>query len=66
MTNDQQGWAAWHPEKGFADRDYEGPIAFADLCPTLVRRIREMNEDDGTNHRTGWRAVRVTMRRIAK
>lgn len=56
------GWAAWHPEKGFAD-SYEGPLVFADLSASLMADIQDRNEEDGTNNRTGWRAVKVAVSR---
>lgn len=56
-------WAAWHPEKGFADAyHYESSVAWCDL-DGAVREVRERNESDDTNNRNGWRAVKVTLQR---
>lgn len=57
-------WAAWHPKHGFNDpHEYEGPIAFVDL-DSVVRRVRYLNEEAGTNNRTGWRAVKVDLVKV--
>jgi hypothetical protein len=58
------GWAAWHPTHGFeVPREYEGAIAFADLDP-VVRKVRDLNRDDRTTNRTGWRAVKVALLKV--
>lgn len=59
MKKEITGWAAWHPEKGFDGYTYEGPIVYADLHPSLIDEVKELNEEDGTNNKYGWRAVRV-------
>lgn len=64
MTETTKGYAAWHPEKGFDEYHYEGPIVFADHDRTLLDDIKELNENDRTNNRKGWRIVEVEVRRI--
>jgi hypothetical protein len=64
MTEIIKGWAAWHPTKGFDEYHYEGPIAFADHDQTLLDDIKELNENDRTNTRKGWRMVQVEIKRI--
>lgn len=64
MTYSIKGWAAWHPEKGFDEYHYEGPIAFADHDRTLLDDIKELNEADRTNARKGWRMVQVEIRKF--
>ncbi|WP_409188414.1 hypothetical protein [Bradyrhizobium sp. RDM4] len=56
-------WAPWHPRHGYdVPRTLcEGPIAFLDLTPRLLRLVTELNEDDGTNNRNGWRAVKTNL-----
>ncbi|MGY4288856.1 hypothetical protein ACVWXO_008076 [Bradyrhizobium sp. LM2.7] len=55
-------WAPWHPRHGYdIPHFFEGPIAFANLDPQLARIVRELNEDDGTTNRTGWRAVKTVL-----
>ncbi len=57
-------WAAWHPKRGFeVPHLYEGPIAFADL-DSCARLVRELNADDRTNNRTGWRATKVELVKV--
>lgn len=57
-------WAAWHPKRGFADPfSYEGAVAFADL-DGAVERVKILNADEGTNNRTGWRAVKVELVKV--
>jgi hypothetical protein len=58
------GWAVWHPTRGFmVPHLYEGAVAWADL-DGAVRLVRELNADDGTNNRNGWRAVKVELVRV--
>lgn len=59
MKKEITGWAAWHPEKGFYENAYEGAVVFADLNPSLIADVKELNEEDGTNNKYGWRSVRV-------
>jgi len=57
-------WAAWHPKHGFEIlHEYEGPVAFADLDP-VARKVRDLNKDDKTNNRNGWRATKVTLVKV--
>lgn len=56
-----KGWAVWHPVKGFDAYAYEGAIAFADVSDDLVEMVKNLNETDGTNKRSGWRAVAVNV-----
>lgn len=57
-------WAAWHPKHGFSvPHRYEGAVAWADL-DSVVREVRTLNEDDRTNSRTGWRAVKVELVKV--
>ena len=64
-TNSVKAWAAWHPEKGFDEHHYEGPIAFADMDDEygVLSIVKDLNELDGTNSVNGWRAVPVEIRR---
>lgn len=58
------GWAAWHPRHGFdVPGYYEGPLAFADLDP-VARLVRDLNRDDKTTNRTGWRAVKIALVKV--
>ena len=64
MSDKPIGWAAWHPRHGFEiPREYEGPVAYADLDP-VVRKVRDLNRDDRTTNRTGWRAVKVALVKV--
>jgi hypothetical protein len=64
MSDKPIGWAAWHPRHGFeVPREYEGAIAFADL-DAAVAKVRDLNRDDSTNNRTGWRAVKVALVKV--
>jgi hypothetical protein len=64
MSDKPIGWAAWHPRYGFeVPREYEGAIAFADL-DSVVAKVRDLNRDDRTNNRTGWRAVKVALVKV--
>lgn len=57
-------WAAWHPKRGFnVPHQYEGAIAWADI-DGAVRQVRELNADDRTTNRTGWRAVKIKLVRV--
>jgi|tagenome__1003787_1003787.scaffolds.fasta_scaffold16973947_1 hypothetical protein len=58
-------WAAWHPQHGFAvPHQYEGAVAWADLDP-VAREVRNLNADDKTNNRTGWRATKAVLVKVA-
>lgn len=58
-----EAWAAWHPKHGFEEPfGFEGPVAFADL-DSAVRRVRELNREDRTTNRNGWRATKVLISR---
>jgi hypothetical protein len=64
MSDKPIGWAAWHPRHGFeVPHEYERSVAYADLDP-VVRKVRDLNRDDGTNNRTGWRAVKVSLVKV--
>jgi hypothetical protein len=64
MSDKPIGWAAWHPRHGFeVPHEYEGPVAYADLDP-VVRKVRDLNRDDRTTNRTGWRAVKVALVKV--
>jgi len=64
MSDQPIFWAAWHPKHGFeVPREYEGPVAFADLDP-VARKVRDLNADDKTTNRTGWRATKVNLIRV--
>ena len=57
-------WAAWHPQHGFQiPHQYEGAVAYADLDP-VARAVRQLNADDKTTNRTGWRATKVTLVKV--
>jgi hypothetical protein len=56
-------WAAWHPRHGFEVPYYEGSITYADL-DGAARLVSELNAEDGTNNRTGWRAVKVRLVKV--
>lgn len=59
MTTTCNGWAVWHPTKGFSDPyEPDGPIAYLSLDGAAYR-VKMLNRDDGTNNRNGWRAVKV-------
>ena len=60
------GWAVWHPVKGFDEFAYEGPVVYADLDDDLLEEIDDMNESDGTDRTTGWRIVKVEVRKIGE
>lgn len=64
MAEKLTAWAAWHPTKGFDDYHYEGPVAFMDHDRTLLDDIKELNEEDGTNNRNGWRMVKVEITKL--
>jgi hypothetical protein len=62
-THTTTGFAAWHPVKGFdVPFLYEGAIVCVEQ-EDLIDRIQELNRDDGTNNRNGWRIVRVKIER---
>lgn len=64
MNEKPIAWAAWHPKHGFeAPFMYEGAIAFADI-DGAVEQVKMLNAEDGTNSRTGWRAVKVDLVRV--
>jgi len=57
-------WAAWHPRYGFeVPRRYEGAVAYVDL-DAVVRQVRELNADDKTTNRNGWRATKVNLVKV--
>ncbi len=57
-------WAAWHPRHGFAvPHQYEGAVAYADLDP-VAREVRDLNKDDKTTNRNGWRAAKATLVKV--
>lgn len=57
-------WAAWHPQHGFeVPHQYEGAVAYADLDP-VARAVRELNADDKTTNRNGWRATKVNLAKV--
>jgi hypothetical protein len=56
-------WAAWHPRHGFEVPHYEGSITYADL-DGAARLVHELNAEDGTTNRTGWRAVKVRLVKV--
>lgn len=60
MANEHtvEGWAPWHPKCGFLDGFMHATWFSPDL-DEIARRVREMNQDEGTNNRNGWRAVKV-------
>jgi len=59
-----EGWAAWHPKQGFkALYIYEGALVYLTL-DDAVRLVRELNSDEGTTNRNGWRAVKVKVERV--
>lgn len=61
MTRAANGWAAWHPAKGFADEfEPDAPIAYLTL-DAAAYRVKTLNIEDGTTNRNGWRAVKVTV-----
>jgi len=60
------GWAAWHPVKGFDDSAYEGPVVYADLDDALLEEIDDMNASDGADLKSGWRIVKVEVRKIGE
>lgn len=58
-----EGWAVWHPKHGLSSPHfYEGAIAWLDL-DGAIKVVKELNADDGTNNRNGWRAVRCSISR---
>jgi hypothetical protein len=64
MAEKAMGWAAWHPRHGFAvPHGYEGAIAYADLDP-VVSKVRDLNRDDRTTNRNGWRAVKIALVKV--
>ena len=66
MTDAVQGWAAWHPEKGYADPvEPDDPIAWLSLDAAACR-VKTLNREDGTTNRNGWRAVKVQMARVSQ
>lgn len=58
-----EGWALWHPAHGFLDGFMSIAIVSPDL-DEIARRVCEMNRDEGTNNRNGWRAVRVQVTKL--
>jgi hypothetical protein len=65
MTTTVQGWAAWHPTKGYADEfEPDAPIAHLSL-DGAARRVKMLNIEDGTTNRSGWRAVKVEVRKCS-
>jgi hypothetical protein len=63
MTINTEAWAAWHPKHGFAIPYHEGAIVF-DNIDDAVRQVKNLNQDDRTNNRNGWRAVRVQINKL--
>ena len=64
MSEQPTLWAAWHPKHGFeVPHRYEGAVAYADL-DAVVRQVRDLNADDKTTNRTGWRATKVTLVKV--
>ena len=64
MTTAIEGWAAWHPTKGYADEvEPDAPIAHASLDGAAYR-VRTLNIEDGTTNRNGWRAVKVRVVKV--
>ena len=57
-------WAPWHPRHGFQDKFMHATWISHDL-DEIAGRVKRLNEDDGTNNRNGWRAVRVTIALVA-
>lgn len=60
-----EGWAVWHPKHGFDIPYYEGLIVHGSL-DDAARTVRDLNADDGTTNRTGWRAVKVTVAKVER
>lgn len=58
-----EGWAPWHPKYGFVGEFSETTWFSTDL-DDIAHRVIDMNRDDGTNNRNGWRAVRVRVMRV--
>ena len=64
MSEPATAWAPWHPKHGFdIPHFYEGAVAWADL-DGAARVVRELNAEDGTTNRTGWRAVKATLVKV--
>ena len=57
-----EAWAPWHPRHGFQDQFMTETWVSTDL-DEISRRVMRLNDDDGTNNRNGWRAVRVILAR---
>lgn len=60
MTGAYTGWAPWHPTHGFQDEFMSATWVSTDL-DEISQRVKRLNQDDKTNNRTGWRAVKVTL-----
>ena len=61
--SDQELWAPWHPKHGFLDEFMPATWISPDL-DEIVGRVKRLNQDDKTNNRNGWRAVKVTFARV--
>lgn len=59
-TDAYTGWAPWHPEHGFQDAFMSATWVSTDL-DEIAQRVKRLNQDDKTNSRTGWRAVKITL-----
>jgi hypothetical protein len=58
--NTYTGWAPWHPQHGFQDEFMSATWVSTDM-DEIVQRVKRLNQDDKTNNRTGWRAVKVSL-----
>ena len=59
----EEPWAPWHPKHGFLDEFMPVTFVSADL-DEICARVKRLNQDDKTNNRNGWRAVKVELRRV--
>lgn len=62
MLEEVIAWAPWHPERGFQDLQI-GPVGDMDI-DRCCREVNYLNEYEGTDNRTGWRAVKVKITRF--
>lgn len=53
---ERDGWAAWHPKHGLRFVRFD----MDDAC----RHVRELNREERSNNRNGWRAVRVRVVKV--
>lgn len=60
--NAYEAWAPWHPKHGFQDEFMAATWISTDL-DEIAQRVKRLNQDDKTNSRNGWRAVKVTLAR---